>query len=91
MPAGRPCPFRDQPTNEGGYMDASVREHTEPVLQLTYRPACGTSDPDAPCAFRALLQQVLAHQELDRTQVCCQCDRVVRVHTVKIQSLTIGE
>jgi hypothetical protein len=69
---------------EGGYRDASVEEQTEAVFQVTNTPAYGTGDPDAPCAFRTLLQHMLAQQELDRTQVCRQCKSVVRVHAVKI-------
>ena len=82
----RPCPFCNQPANEGGHMDASIGEHAEPVFQLTYTPAHGTGDPHAPCAFLALSQQALAQQEIDCTQTCRRCARVVGVHSVK-QSL----
>jgi hypothetical protein len=87
MSRANPCPFRNQSANEGGYRDESVEEHTEPVVQWTNTSMCGTRDPDAPCAFRALLQQMLAQQEIDRTQVCPQCERVVRIHSLKIKPL----
>jgi hypothetical protein len=82
MPPGRPCPFCDQPANEGGHMDASVGEHAEAVFQFRYTPEQGTGDPDAPCAFLALSQQALAHEQIDSTQACRRCTRVVRVHSV---------
>jgi hypothetical protein len=83
MPRERPCPIRDQPANAGGYMDACVGEQAEPAFQFSYTPENGTGDPHAPCAFLALSQQALAHQEIDRTQACHRCARVVRVQSVK--------
>jgi hypothetical protein len=81
-----PCPFCDQPANEGGHMDASVGEHAEAVFEFRYTPQQGTGDPHARCAFLALSQQALAHQlaheQIDRTQACRRCTRAVRVHSV---------
>jgi hypothetical protein len=83
MPRETPCPFRDQPANEGGHMDASIGEHGAAVFQFRYTPEQGTGDPHAPCAFLALSQQALAQQEIDRTQACHRCARVVRVHSIQ--------
>jgi hypothetical protein len=83
MPRQRPCPFRDQPANEGGHMDASGGENGAPVLQFRYTPVQGTGDPHAQCAFLALSKQALAHQEIDRTQACRRCTRVIRVQPVQ--------
>jgi hypothetical protein len=82
MPGKRPCPIRDQPANEGGHMDASVGENGARVFEFRYTPEHGTGDPHARCAFLALSRQALAHEEIDRTQACRQCGRVVRVHSV---------
>jgi hypothetical protein len=83
MPRENPCPFRDQPANEGGHMDASIGEHGAPVLQFRYTLENGAGDPHAPCAFLALSQQAIAQQEIDRTQACRRCARVVRVHSIQ--------
>jgi hypothetical protein len=83
MPRKTPCPFRDQPANQGGHMDASIGEQAEPVFAFRYTPQQGSADPHAPCVFVALSQQALAHPEIDRTQVCRQCGRVIRVQLVQ--------
>src|SRR5437016_2141205 len=82
MPREKPCPFRDQPANEGGHRDARIGENAAPVFQFRYTPEEGTGDPHARCAFLALTRQALAQQEIDRTQVCRRCARVIRVHSV---------
>ena len=82
MPQERPCPFRDRAANEGGHMDASVGENGAAVFQFRYTPQQGTADPSAPCAFLMLSQQALAQQQIDRTQVCRRCARLIRVHSV---------
>jgi hypothetical protein len=64
-------------------MDASIGEHAEAVFQLTYTPASGTGHPHAPCAFLALSQQALAQQEIDSTQTCRRCARVIGIHSLK--------
>jgi hypothetical protein len=45
---------------------------------------------DLLCAFLALSQQVLAQQEIDSTQICRRCSRVIRVHSVQ-QTLYTAE
>jgi hypothetical protein len=89
MPRKNPCPFCDQPANEGGHMDASVGEQGAAVLQFRYTPEQGTADPHAPCAFLALSQQALTQQEIDRTQACRRCARVIRVYSVKTPSVQL--
>jgi hypothetical protein len=64
-------------------MDASIGEHAEAVFQLTYTPASGMGHPHAPCAFLALSQQALAQQEIDSTQTCRRCARVIGIHSLK--------
>jgi hypothetical protein len=87
MPRARPCPFRDQPANEGGHMDVSVEENGAPAFQFNYTPEHSTGNPHARCAFLALskkaLARQLAHQGIDETQVCRRCARVIRVHSVQ--------
>src|SRR5437667_9237118 len=82
MPRESPCPFRNQPANEGGHIDASIGEHGASVFQFSYTPVHGTDDHHVPCAFRALSQQALTHQKIDRTQACRRCARMLRVHSI---------
>jgi hypothetical protein len=70
-------------------MDASIGEQGVAVLQFRYTPEQDTADPHAPCAFLALSQQALTQQEIDRTQACHRCARVIRVYSVKTPSAQV--
>jgi hypothetical protein len=77
------CPFCDQPAHQGGHMDASIGEHGARVFEFRYTPEHSAGDPHARCAFLALSKQALANEDIDRTQACRRCARVVRVHSVR--------
>jgi hypothetical protein len=85
----RPCPIEDQPAHEGGQREASIGEQVAPAFEFRYTPEQGTGHPQAHCAFRAFSQQALAQQEIDKTQACRRCGRVVRVLCVKQSSMPL--
>ena len=90
MPQERPCPFRDKSANESGQIEARIGENVEPVFQFRYTPECGTGDPHALCAFIELSKKALAHSNIESTQSCHRCTRVVRVQSVKSALFTPG-
>jgi hypothetical protein len=88
MSRQRPCPIRDNPANESGEIDAKIGENGEPVFQFRYTPEGGSGEPQASCAFLELSKQALAHQNIDSTQLCRRCTRVVRVRSLKTPLFT---